>query len=197
MLTASGHSDHDAGGGGAYEDPGEHVERVVDAQVDAREGDEEAGDQERRGEGRVDVRERQGSRRRGRGVAGGEGARGRRLYEGGYLGVVDKGPGPVEEVLRALGERPGGRDGNPGHEQVRGTQARDQEKPCGDETPERSRGPRDREGAHNGRHGRPLVAEDRPEKRPVEVPYFACEVLQSRIAGYCTRLRPGRPGKGK
>src|SRR5215212_10794740 len=97
---ASGRGDHDASGGGAYEDPGEHVERVVDAQVDAREGDEEAGDQEHRGEVRVDVRERQGSRRRGRGVAGGEGARGRRLYERGYLGGGGKRPGSVEEVLR-------------------------------------------------------------------------------------------------
>src|SRR5215207_2977207 len=196
MLMASGRSDHDAGGGGAYEDPGEHVERVVDAQVDAREGDEEAGDQERRGEGRVDVRERQGSRRRGRGVAGGEGARGWRLYEGGYLGVVDKGPGAVEEVLRALGERPGCHDGDPGHEQVRGMQTSNEERPGGDETPERSRGPRDREGAHHGRQWRPLVTEDGPEQRPVEVPYFAREILQARIAGYCTRLRPGCPSKG-
>ena len=74
--------------------------------------------------------------------------------------------------------------------------AEKQEKPGGDETPERSRGPRDREGAHHGRQWRPLVTEDGPEQRPVEVPYFAREILQARIAGYCTRLRPGCPSKG-
>ena len=113
----------------------------------------------------------------------------------GYLGVVDKGPGPVEEVLRALGERPGGRDGYPGHEQVRETQTRDQEKPGGDETPERPAVPATVKAritvVIGGHLWRKIALKSALSRSLILRARFF-----NRIAGYCTRLRPGRPGKG-
>src|SRR4028119_55322 len=90
----------------------------MNAEVDTREGDEEARENESRCEGRVDGGEGYGAGAGGRRVTGGKRARGGRLDEGGYLGVVDKGTGAVEEELGALGDYPGDRDGGPGHEEV-------------------------------------------------------------------------------
>ncbi len=87
----------------------------------------------------------------GRRVARGEGTRRGRLYEGGYLGIPDKGPGAVEEVLCALGYRPRAGHGRPGDEEVREMQAGEEERHSGEEAPEGAGGPGDREEAQHDR----------------------------------------------
>src|SRR5918998_6638490 len=113
----------------------------MDAEVDAREGDEETRERERGGEGRIDSREGQGPGRGGRRVPRGEGARGGRLYERRHLRVVYKGSGAVEEVLGTLGERPGKGHRGPGNKKVRGSQAGEQERPRRERPPQEAGGP--------------------------------------------------------
>ena len=49
-AAASRRGEHGARRNGAYEHPGEHVEGIVDAEVDPREGDEETREHQSRGE---------------------------------------------------------------------------------------------------------------------------------------------------
>src|SRR5215210_575847 len=151
LRQQTGDGEHDRRRRRPYNGPGEDIEWEVNAEVEAGEDDEQSGRHENGGDRRVEDREGNGPRGGRGGVARGEGARGGRLDQGGYLRVPEKGSRAIEEILRAFSHRPRGGDSGPGDQEPRRLEAGEQERSGSQKTPEGAGRPRDGERAHHRR----------------------------------------------